>query len=214
MAAEEMKTTEEILENAAEETAEEQTAEAAEQDEAEPEETAEQGDEAEAEEGKEKKKLFGKKKDKKDKQIEDLTAQVAELTDRLKRSMAEFDNYRKRTDKEKSAMFDMGAKSLVEKILPVIDNFERGLAGVPEDKKEDAFVTGMDKVYSQMLKNLQEAGLEQIEAVGKEFDPNLHNAVMHTEDDSLGENVVANEFQKGYTYKGAVVRYSMVQVAN
>jgi len=111
-------------------------------------------------------------------------------------------------------MFDMGAKTIVEKILPVIDNFERGLAGVPEDKKEDAFVTGMDKVYSQMLKNLKEAGLEQIEAVGKEFDPNLHNAVMHTEDDSLGENVVANEFQKGYTYKGAVVRYSMVQVAN
>lgn len=167
-------------------------------------------------EGKEKKKLFGKKdkKDKKDKQIEELTAQAAELTDRLKRTMAEFDNYRKRTDKEKSAMFDMGAKSIIEKILPVIDNFERGLAGVPEEAKSDAFVDGMDKVYKQMLKNLTEAGLEPIEAVGKQFDPNIHNAVMHTEDENLGENTVANEFQKGYMYKGSVVRHSMVQVAN
>lgn len=167
-------------------------------------------------EGKEKKKLFGKKdkKDKKDKQIEELTVQAAELTDRLKRTMAEFDNYRKRTDKEKSAMFDMGAKSIIEKILPVIDNFERGLAGVPEEAKSDAFVDGMDKVYKQMLKNLTEAGLEPIEAVGKQFDPNIHNAVMHTEDENLGENTVANEFQKGYMYKGSVVRHSMVQVAN
>ncbi len=208
MAAEDIKVTEEILEEAAE-TAEELASESTEQEEAE---FAEQ--DGDAEEGKEKKKLFGKKKDKKDKQIEELTAQVADLTDKVKRSMAEFDNYRKRTDKEKSAMFDMGAKSIVEKILPVIDNFERGLAGVPEDKKSEAFVDGMNMVYRQMLKSLNEAGLEQIEAVGKEFDPNLHNAVMHTEDESLGENVVANEFQKGYTYKGSVVRYSMVQVAN
>ena len=185
------------------------------------EETAQEADasqeaESAADEGREKKKLFGKKdkKDKTDKQIEELNAQIADLTDRVKRTMAEFDNYRKRTDKEKAAMFDMGARSIVEKILPVIDNFERGLAGVPEENKSDAFVDGMDKVYKQMLKNLTEAGLEPIEAVGKEFDPNLHNAVMHTEDENLGENVVASEFQKGYTYKGSVVRHSMVQVAN
>ncbi len=167
-------------------------------------------------EGKDKKKLFGKKdkKDKKDRQIEDLTTQVADLTDRLKRSMAEFDNYRKRTEKEKAAMFDMGAKAMIEKILPVVDNFERGLAQVPEEQRSDAFVDGMDKVYKQMVKNLTEAGLEPIDAVGKNFDPNLHNAVMHVEDENLGENVVANEFQKGYTYKGSVVRHSMVQVAN
>jgi molecular chaperone GrpE len=128
--------------------------------------------------------------------------------------MAEFDNFRKRTEKEKAAMFDMGAKSIVEKILPVIDNFERGLAAVAPENREDAFVDGMDKVYRQMLKNLTEAGLEQIEAEGQPFDPNLHNAVMHVEDENLGENVVASEYQKGYTYKGSVVRHSMVQVAN
>ncbi|MBQ8639840.1 MAG: nucleotide exchange factor GrpE [Lachnospiraceae bacterium] len=183
-------------------------------------ETAQDAEEAaeseETSEGKEKKKFFGRKdkKDKKDKQIEELNKQVEDLTDRVKRNMAEFDNFRKRTDKEKSAMFDMGAKAMIEKILPVIDNFERGLAQVPEDKKDDAFVGGMEMVYKQMLKSLQEAGLEQIEAVGKEFDQNLHNAVMHVEDENLGENVVANEFQKGYTYKGTVVRFSMVQVAN
>ncbi len=212
MAAEDIKVTEEILEDAAEDTAEELAGGSTEQEETEQADCAEQ--EGDAEDSKEKKKLFGKKKDKKDKQIEDLNAQVADLTDKVKRSIAEFDNYRKRTDKEKASMFDMGAKSIVEKILPVIDNFERGLAAVPEDKKSEAFVDGMNMVYRQMLKSLNEAGLEQIEAVGKEFDPNLHNAVMHTEDDSLGENVVANEFQKGYTYKGSVVRYSMVQVAN
>ena len=154
-----------------------------------------------------KKRFFGKKKDKKDEQIEDLT-------DRLRRQMAEFENFRKRTEKEKSQMFDMGAKTIVEKVLPVIDNFERGLAAVPEDKKEDAFVVGMDKIYKQFLTTLEEAGVKPIEAVGQEFDPNLHNAVMHVEDESVGENIVVEEFQKGYTYKDFVVRHSMVKVAN
>ena len=148
-----------------------------------------------------------KKKDKKDEQIE-------ELTDKVKRQMAEFDNFRKRTEKEKSQMYDMGAKTIVEKILPVIDNFERGLAAVPEDNKEDAFVVGMDKIYRQMLTVLEEAGVKPIEAVGAEFDPNFHNAVMHVEDETLGENVVAEELQKGYMYRDTVVRHSMVKVAN
>ena len=120
--------------------------------------------------------------------------------------MAEFDNFRKRTEKEKSAMFDMGAKTIVEKILPIVDNFERGLAAVPEENKEDAFVDGMDKVYKQLMKTLEEAGVKPIEAVGKEFDPNFHNAVMHVENEELGENVVAAEFQKGYTYKETVCK--------
>lgn len=154
-----------------------------------------------------KKSFFKKKKDKKDEQIE-------ELTDKVKRQMAEFDNFRKRTEKEKSQMYDMGAKTIVEKILPVIDNFERGLAAVPEESKEDAFVVGMDKIYRQMLTVLEEAGVKPIEAVGAEFDPNFHNAVMHVEDETLGENVVAEELQKGYMYRDTVVRHSMVKVAN
>ena len=154
-----------------------------------------------------KEKKAKKKKDKKDEQIE-------ELQDRVRRQMAEFDNFRKRTEKEKSQMYDMGAKTIVEKILPVIDNFERGLAAVPEDNKEDAFVVGMDKIYRQMLTVLEEAGVKPIEAVGAEFDPNFHNAVMHVEDETLGENVVAEELQKGYMYRDTVVRHSMVKVAN
>ena len=157
----------------------------------------------------EKKSSF-KKKEKKDKKDE----QIEELTDKVKRQMAEFDNFRKRTEKEKSQMYDMGAKTIVEKILPVIDNFERGLAAVPEDNKEDAFVVGMDKIYRQMLTVLEEAGVKPIEAVGAEFDPNFHNAVMHVEDETLGENVVAEELQKGYMYRDTVVRHSMVKVAN
>lgn len=174
-------------------------------------ETAENADaeasEADSEDPDKKKSFFKKKKDKKDDQIE-------ELTDKVKRQMAEFDNFRKRTEKEKSQMYDMGAKTIVEKILPVIDNFERGLAAVPEDNKEDAFVVGMDKIYRQMLTVLEEAGVKPIEAVGAEFDPNFHNAVMHVEDETLGENVVAEELQKGYMYRDTVVRHSMVKVAN
>lgn len=174
-------------------------------------ETAENADaeasEADSEDPDKKKSFFKKKKDKKDEQIE-------ELTDKVKRQMAEFDNFRKRTEKEKSQMYDMGAKTIVEKILPVIDNFERGLAAVPEDNKEDAFVVGMDKIYRQMLTVLEEAGVKPIEAVGAEFDPNFHNAVMHVEDETLGENVVAEELQKGYMYRDTVVRHSIVKVAN
>ena len=174
-------------------------------------ETAENADaeasEADSEDPDKKKSFFKKKKDKKDEQIE-------ELTDKVKRQMAEFDNFRKRTEKEKSQMYDMGAKTIVEKILPVIDNFERGLAAVPEESKEDAFVVGMDKIYRQMLTVLEEAGVTPIEAVGAEFDPNFHNAVMHVEDETLGENVVAEELQKGYMYRDTVVRHSMVKVAN
>ena len=153
--------------------------------------------------------LFGKKKkkDKKDEQIEDLN-------DRLRRQMAEFDNFRKRTEKEKSGMFEMGAKSVVEKLLPVVDNFERGLASVPEEQKEDPFVAGVDKVYKQLLTVFDELGVKPIEAVGQPFDPNFHNAVMHVEDDEQGENVVVEEFQKGYMYHDSVVRHSMVKVAN
>lgn len=181
-------------------TSTEETAEAAENADAE-------ASEADSEDPDKKKSFFKKKKDKKDEQIE-------ELTDKVKRQMAEFDNFRKRTEKEKSQMYDMGAKTIVEKILPVIDNFERGLAAVPEDNKEDAFVVGMDKIYRQMLTVLEEAGVKPIEAVGAEFDPNFHNAVMHVEDETLGENVVAEELQKGYMYRDTVVRHSMVKVAN
>ena len=159
------------------------------------------------EEKKEKKGLFGKKKDPRDTQIE-------ELTDQLKRSMAEFDNYRKRTDKEKSAMYEIGARDVIEKILPVVDNFERGLATVPEDAKETPFAEGMEKIYKQLMKTLDDMGVKPIEAVGKPFDPNFHYAVMHVDDESLGENVVASELLKGYMYRDTVVRHSMVQVAN
>lgn len=167
-----------------------------------------EGTETEEENVSEKKGFFGKKKkDKKDTQIEDLT-------DKLRRQMAEFDNFRKRTEKEKSGMFEMGAKSVVEKLLPVVDNFERGLASVPEDQKEDPFVAGVDKVYKQLLTVFDELGVKPIEAVGQPFDPNFHNAVMHVEDEEAGENVVVEEFQKGYLYKDQVVRHSMVKVAN
>ena len=151
--------------------------------------------------------FFGKKKKEKDK----FEQQIEDLTDRLKRNMAEFDNFRKRTEKEKSSMYIIGAKDIVEKILPVVDNFERGLAQAPED---DAFADGMKMIYKQLISTLNDLGVQPIEAVGKEFDPNFHNAVMHVEDEEAGENIVVEEFQKGYTYKDFVVRHSMVKVAN
>ena len=151
--------------------------------------------------------FFKKKKDPRDEKIE-------ELTDRVKRQMAEFENFRKRTEKEKSSMYEMGARDIIERILPVIDNFERGLAVIPEDKKEDPIAEGMEKIYKQIQKVFEEAGVKPIEAAGKEFDPNFHNAVMHVEDESLGENIVAEELQKGYMYRDSVVRHSMVKVAN
>ena len=148
-----------------------------------------------------------KKKDPKDEKID-------ELNDKLKRSMAEFDNYRKRTDKEKSAMYEIGAKDVIEKILPIVDNFERGLAAVPEEEKDSPFADGMTKIYKQMMTVFEEMGVKAIDAVGEEFNPDYHNAVMHVEDEEAGENVVVEEFQKGYLYKDHVVRHSMVKVAN
>ena len=172
-------------------------------------EETEVGTEESEEDKKSEKKLFGKKnkKDKKDEKIE-------ELTDRLARQMAEFDNFRKRTDKEKSQMYEVGAKDIIEKILPVVDNFERGLDAVKEEDKEDPFVQGMEKVYKHLMTTLEEIEVKPIEAVGKEFDPNFHNAVMHVDDENFGENIVAEEFQKGYTYRDSIVRHSMVKVAN
>ena len=163
--------------------------------------------EADLEKKKETKKKKKEKKDKKDEQIEDLT-------DRLKRSMAEFDNYRKRVEKEKSHMYEIGAKDVIEKILPVVDNFERGFDSLSEEEKEAPFVAGMDKVFKQLTDMLEGIGVTPIEALNQEFDPNLHNAVMHVEDESVGENIIVEEFQKGYCYKDSVVRHSMVKVAN
>lgn len=137
-----------------------------------------------------------------------------EINDKLMRTIAEFDNFRKRSEKEKSAMFEIGAKAIIEKILPVLDNFERGLDSISEDEKGSAFAQGIEQIYKQFVAVLDDAGVKVIETVGKEFDPNLHNAVMHVEDDSLGENIIAEEFQKGYMYKDSVVRHSMVKVAN
>ena len=153
-------------------------------------------------------------KEAKDAKKDPKDAQIEELQDRLKRQMAEFDNFRKRTEKEKAAMYEIGAKDIIEKILPVLDNFERGLAAVPEDEKGSSFAEGVEKIYKQFVKTLEDAGVETIEAVGQQFDPNLHNAVMHVEDEKYGENEIAMELQKGYKYRGSVVRHSMVQVAN
>ena len=153
-------------------------------------------------------------KEAKDAKKDPKDAQIEELQDRLKRQMAEFDNFRKRTEKEKAAMYEIGAKDIIEKILPVLDNFERGLAAVPEDEKGSSFAEGIEKIYKQFVKTLEDAGVESIEAVGKQFDPTLHNAVMHVEDEKYGENEIAMELQKGYKYRGSVVRHSMVQVAN
>ena len=199
--------TEETMENAAEEVAEETVTE---EETAEAEETEAAGEEAQDAEDSEKKGFF-KKKDKKDKKDE----KIEELNDRLMRQMAEFDNFRKRSEREKSQMFEIGAKDIVEKILPVIDNMERGLATVsPEALETDAFAQGMEKVYKHFMTVLEQAGVKPIEAVGCEFNPDFHNAVMHVEDEEVGENVVVEEFQKGYMYKESVVRHSMVKVAN
>lgn len=139
---------------------------------------------------------------------------IADLTDRLKRSMAEFDNFRKRSEKEKATMFDMGARSIAEKILPVVDNFERAMVAAPKEGEGKAFADGITMIYNQLKKTLEDLGVKPIDCVGQAFDPNFHNAVMHVEDESLGENVVAEELLKGYMYKDGVLRHSMVKVAN
>ena len=215
---ENQKSQEEMVKEAVEEA--KKAAEAAKANEAESEETASaenteevtESEETENDDAKEEaagRKFFGKKnkKDKKDEKIE-------ELTDKVIRQMAEFDNFRKRTEKEKSQMYEIGAKDIIDKILPVIDNFERGLPGGAEDKKEGPFVQGREMVYKQLMTTLEAAGVKAIEAVGQEFNPDFHNAVMHVEDDEVGENIVVEEFQKGYMYRESVVRYSMVKVAN
>lgn len=188
---------EETCEAASEET-EEEAGEPAEEET----ETAE-----ESQEETQKKSIFGKKKDKKDKK----DTKIEELTDRLQRTMAEFDNFRKRTEKEKASMYVIGAKEIIEKMLPVVDNFERGLANAPEG---DAFAEGIQMIYKQLMTTFDEMGVKVIETVGQQFDPNLHNAVMHVDDPEQEDNVIVEEFQKGYTYKDFVVRHSMVKVAN
>ncbi|MCF2667569.1 MULTISPECIES: nucleotide exchange factor GrpE [Lachnospiraceae] len=202
-------------EKAAEETGDERDneveseADAATKEDAESDEIADEAEAKNSDESKSEKKIFGKKnkKDKKDEKIE-------ELTDRLTRQMAEFDNFRKRTEKEKSQMYEIGAKDIIDKILPVVDNFERGLNGVKEEEKNDPFIQGMEMVYKQLMTTLEGVGVKPIEAVGQEFNPDFHNAVMHVEDENFGENIVAEEFQKGYMYRDSVVRHSMVKVAN
>lgn len=199
----ENKKDEEILEEILEDLEEEASAKETEQEETK--EELEEKETSEEQPKEEKKSKSKKKKDKKDEQIE-------ELQDQVKRQMAEFDNFRKRTEKEKNQMFEVGAKSIIEKILPVVDNFERGLASIPEEEQGSAFADGMNMIYKQLLNELEQAGVAVIEAVGKEFDPEYHNAVMQVENDELEPGTIAQELQKGYTYRDSVVRHSMVAV--
>ena len=190
------------------ETAEEVAEETAEAEEV-TEEAAEEAVESEEEAG-EKKGFFGKKKDKKDKK--DL--KIEELEDKVKRQLAEFENFRNRTEKEKSRMYEFGARDVIEKMLPVVDNFERGLAAIPEAEKGGPVASGMEMIYKQIMTTLEGLGVTPIDALNKPFDPNFHNAVMHVEDEEIEESTVVEEFQKGYIYKEHVIRYSMVKVAN
>ena len=199
----ENKKDEEILEEILEDLEEEASAKETEQEETK--EEVEEKETSEEQPKEEKKSKSKKKKDKKDEQIE-------ELQDQVKRQMAEFDNFRKRTEKEKNQTFEVGAKSIIEKILPVVDNFERGLASIPEEEQGSAFADGMNMIYKQLLNELEQAGVAVIEAVGKEFDPEYHNAVMQVENDELEPGTIAQELQKGYTYRDSVVRHSMVAV--
>lgn len=176
----------------------------------EPPETEPEKEEEDASEDAGEKKGFFKKREKKDKKDE----QIAELTDKVKRQLAEFENFRNRTEKEKAHMYAVGAKEVIEKMLPVVDNFERGIKSIPEEEKGGPVASGMEMIYKQLMTVLIDLGVTPIEAVGQEFDPNFHNAVMHVENEELGENIIAEEFQKGYKYKDAVLRYSMVTVAN
>ena len=169
--------------------------------------------EEEEREGKEDKKLF-KKKQKADKKQDALKEKIDELEDKVKRQMAEFDNFRKRTEKEKTAMFETGARSVIEKILPVVDNFERGFSSIPEEEKGTSFAAGLEMVYKQLMTELEKMDVKPIPAVGEEFDPNLHNAVMQVESEEYETGVIAQELQKGYTYRGTVVRHSMVAVVS
>ena len=196
-----VETTEEVVE---------ETVETEEVEEDAVEETVEAEETDENEETTEKKGFFGKKKDKKDKK--DL--KIEELEDKVKRQLAEFENFRNRTEKEKSRMYEFGARDVIEKMLPVVDNFERGLAAIPEAEKGGPVASGMEMIYKQMMTTLEGLGVTPIDALNKPFDPNFHNAVMHVEDEEIEESTVVEEFQKGYIYKEHVIRYSMVKVAN
>lgn len=176
------------------------------------EDSTQEEDTKEAKETSKESKKEKKKKEKTDKKQEVLKEKIDELEDRVKRQMAEFDNFRKRTEKEKSAMFETGAKSVIEKILPVVDNFERGLASVPEEEKGSAFAQGMEMIYKQLMTELEAINVKPIEAVGQEFNPDFHNAVMQVESEEYESGIVAQELQKGYTYRDSVVRHSMVAV--
>ena len=192
------------------ETTEEVVEETVETEEVEEESVEETAETEESEEVSEKKGFFGKKKDKKDKK--DL--KIEELEDKVKRQLAEFENFRNRTEKEKSRMYEFGARDVIEKMLPVVDNFERGLAAIPEAEKDGPVASGMEMIYKQMMTTLEGLGVTPIDALNKPFDPNFHNAVMHVEDEEIEESTVVEEFQKGYIYKETVIRYSMVKVAN
>ncbi len=202
------------LEEAVEETveAEEVTEEVSETEETVEEAVEEKAETTEetVEESTEKKGFFGKKKDKKDKKDQ----KIEELEDKVKRQLAEFENFRNRTEKEKSRMYEFGARDVIEKMLPVVDNFERGLASIPEEEKGGPVASGMEMIYKQMMTTLEGLGVTPIDALNKPFDPNFHNAVMHVEDEEVEESTVVEEFQKGYIYKEHVIRYSMVKVAN
>lgn len=176
--------------------------------------TEKQETDSESREEDKKEKKTDKKKAKADKKQDALKEKVEELEDRVKRQMAEFENFRKRTEKEKTAMFETGAKSVIEKILPVVDNFERGLASVPEEEKGGAFAQGMEMIYKQLMQELEKMEVKPIPAVGEEFNPDFHNAVMQVESDEYESGVIAQELQKGYTYRDSVVRHSMVAVVS
>lgn len=222
MAEQEVRREEEAAENTAEETVkegpagEEEVWDMPESDDAgEPQEEEEAGEaRAEGEDPKSwAEKRAAKKQAKLDKKAQGCKEQIEQLEDKVKRQLAEFENFRNRSEKEKHAMFETGAKSVIEKILPVVDNFERGLATVPEEKREDPFVDGMNRIYRQLMTEMENIGVKPIEAVGREFDPNLHNAVMQVESEEYESGVVAQELQKGYTYRDGVVRHSMVAVS-
>ncbi len=199
--------TEEVLETEAEKETEEEASDA-------PEEADEESAGGAEKAGREKEKKGFRKKNREEKKTDALNEKIGELEDKVKRQLAEFENFRNRTEKEKSAMFEVGAKSVIEKMLPVVDNFERGLSGLSEEEKEGAFAAGMQMVYKQLLTELDNLGVKPIEAVGKEFDPNLHNAVMQVESEEYESGIVAQEMMKGYTYRDAVVRHSMVAVVS
>ena len=205
-----------VEENTSESSAEEQQEEASEKAAGADENAA--GDTAGSEEEEESNEPGGKKKKKSVRALEielkKSEEKLADVTDKYQRLMAEFENARKRNAKEQSRMYDIGAKEVLGKLLPVVDNFERGLDALSEEEKEGAFAQGIEKIYQQLMTVFDEIGVKAMDAAGKEFNPDFHNAVMHVEDEELGENLVVEEFQKGYMYKDSVLRHSMVKVAN